>query len=52
MPSPATTALPTHIAPHLDFELWNRDGSAIDGFDPFTWLTNGGVQSEFENEVS
>jgi len=24
----------------IDIDLWNRDGSAIDGFDPFTWLGN------------
>ena len=35
----------------IDIDLWNRDGSAIDGFDPFTWLGNPDVRSEFVNDV-
>jgi len=29
----------------------NRDGPAIDGFDPFTWLVNPDVRSEFASDV-
>lgn len=46
---PVTT--PDPVPSDLDIELWNRDGSAISGFDPFLWLVNGDVVSEFVNDV-
>jgi hypothetical protein len=46
---PITTPDPVPNA--IDFDLWNRDGSATSEFDPFTWLVNAEVQSEFDNEV-
>jgi hypothetical protein len=46
---PITT--PDPVPSELDIDLWNRDGSAIDGFDPFTWLVDADVQSQFVNDV-
>ena len=42
---------PDPVPSDLDIDLWNRDGSAVDGFDPFLWLVNGDVVSEFVNDV-
>lgn len=42
---------PDPVPSNSDVELWNRDGSAIGGFDPLLWLTNGDVVSEFEHDV-
>lgn len=46
---PITTPDPVPTA--TDIDLWNRDGSAIDGFNPFTWLLETGAQSEFVDVV-
>jgi hypothetical protein len=47
---PVTT--PDPVPSELDVDLWNRDGSAVaGGFDPFLWLVDPDVQSEFEFEV-
>ena len=44
-------SVPDPTPTDTDIDLWNRDGSAIDGFDPFTWLTNTAAQSEFVDVV-
>jgi hypothetical protein len=43
--------MPDPVPTDPDVGIWNRDGSAVEGLDPFLWLLDGHVQSEFENEV-
>lgn len=46
--APVTT--PDPVPSDADIDVWNRDGSAVAGFDPFAWLV-ADVQSEFVNDV-
>ena len=43
--------VPDPVPTATDIDIWNRDGSASDDFNPFTWLTDAGAQSEFVDVV-